>query len=112
MTPQDTCVPDPIFAAIAEYHRLFAQWFDLSHQFDAEQIKTPRTLRHRLAGLEAEANRATDALQAVELVLTKMKPMTPAGASALITCVRYEMENGTSEWNFLALENASAAALR
>jgi hypothetical protein len=85
--------PDPIFAALAEHRRLWAEYL---------KIDVPAAEACQISPAEKAEG---DALWA----LTKIMPTTAAGAGALVAYVRDDLKDGPNNWQLSALANAANA---
>jgi hypothetical protein len=94
--------PDPILAALAEHRRLDGMQYDIWERLQQIEVWGQAEI-----DLEAERCRICDAADQVGWTLTKIRPTTAAGAGALITYVRGDLETG--EWQSPAMCNALEA---
>jgi hypothetical protein len=103
--------PDPIFAALARYHRLDRKWTRAEEQFDqaahAVHYKLPYT--GEVARLKVKRDRAVEANEHAMIALTKIQPTTAAGVAALVTCVRQSLKIGETDWHGDVLANVVRA---
>lgn len=107
--------PDPVLAALQEYRRLNAEWFQLCMEFDAaggNGHRYPPGCEGALATLNARIDCARDAMNVAAERVTATTPTTAAGAAALGRYVIEAMEDDaadTSAWPVSLLFTVVAA---
>jgi hypothetical protein len=95
--------PDPILAAIAEHRRLDDEQFEMWCVLQDDEEDNPVW--------NDKHSRASDAAHEAAWTLTKIRPTTPTGATALFTytCADVGLAKG-AEWHLPALANAVIGA--